>query len=151
MLTPADREDLTKRLDFLLDEVADFHLYQSVTWEDYKNRRKRREVERWIENIINASIDIAKVLLSVKGLEIPQTYREILRDISLTNLFREELGLKISEWASIRNKLAHEYIDIRWDAIKKFVKESQPSLIEFTNIIKKYLTESLSDSIEREI
>ena len=151
MLTPADREDLTRRLDFLLDEVADFHLYQSVTWEDYKDRRKRREVERWIENIINASIDIAKVLLSVKGLEIPQTYREILRDISLTNLFREELGLKISEWASIRNKLAHEYIDIRWDAIKKFVKESQPSLIEFTNIIKKYLTESLSDSIEREI
>jgi len=122
MLTPADREDLTKRLDFLLDEVADFHLYQSVTWEDYKDRRKRREVERWIENIINASIDIAKVLLSVKGLEIPQTYREILRNISLTNLFREELGLKISEWVSIRNKLAHEYIDIRWDAIKKFVK-----------------------------
>ena len=151
MLTPADREDLTRRLDFLLDEVADFHLYQSVTWEDYKDRRKRREVERWIENIINASIDIAKVLLSVKGLEIPQTYREILRDISLTNLFREELGLKISEWASLRNKLAHEYIDIRWDAIKKFVKESQPLLIEFTNIIKKYLTESLSDSIEREI
>ena len=151
MLTPADREDLTRRLDFLLDEVADFHLYQSVTWEDYKDRRKRREVERWIENIINASIDIAKVLLSVKGLEIPQTYREILRDISLTNLFREELGLKISEWASIRNKLAHEYIDIRWDAIKKFVKESQPLLIEFTNIIKKYLTESLSDSIEKEI
>lgn len=151
MLTPADHEDLTRRLDFLLDEVADFHLYQSVTWEDYKDRRKRREVERWIENIINASIDIAKVLLSVKGLEIPQTYREILRDISLTNLFREELGLKISEWASIRNKLAHEYIDIRWDAIKKFVKESQPLLIEFTNIIKKYLTESLSDSIEREI
>ena len=151
MLTPADHEDLTRRLDFLLDEVADFHLYQSVTWEDYKNRRKRREVERWIENIINASIDIAKVLLSVKGLEIPQTYREILRDISLTNLFREELGLKISEWASIRNKLAHEYIDIRWDAIKKFVKESQPLLIEFTNIIKKYLTESLSDSIEKEI
>ncbi|MEK7789667.1 MAG: HepT-like ribonuclease domain-containing protein, partial [Planctomycetota bacterium] len=75
----------------------------------------------------------------------------IQRNISLTNLFREELGLKISEWASIRNKLAHEYIDIRWDAIKKFVKESQPSLIEFTNIIKKYLTESLSDSIEREI
>lgn len=151
MLTPADREDLTRRLDFLLDEVADFHLYQSVTWEDYKDRRKRREVERWIENIINASIDIAKVLLSVKGLEIPQTYREILRDISLTNLFREELGLKISEWASIRNKLAHEYIDIRWDAIKKFVKESQSLLIEFTNIIKKYLTESLSDSIEKEI
>lgn len=151
MLTPADREDLTRRLDFLLDEVADFHLYQSVTWEDYKDRRKRREVERWIENIINASIDIAKVLLSIKGLEIPQTYREILRNLSLTNLFRKELGFEISEWASIRNKLAHEYIDIRWDAIKKFVKESQPLLIEFTNIIKKYLTESLSDSKEKEI
>jgi uncharacterized protein YutE (UPF0331/DUF86 family) len=97
MLTPAEREDLTRRLDFLLDEIADFHLYQSLTWEDYKDRRKRREVERWIENIINASIDIAKVLLSTRGMGIPQTYREIPRNISITNLFSEEFGLKISE------------------------------------------------------
>jgi uncharacterized protein YutE (UPF0331/DUF86 family) len=78
-------------------------------------------------------------LLSVKGLEIPQTYREILRNLSLTNLFRKELGLEISEWASIRNKLSHEYIDIRWDAIKKFIKESQPLLTEFTNDVKNFL------------
>ena len=139
MLTPADHEDLTRRLDFLLDEAADFNLYQSLTWEDYKEKRKRREVERWIEKIINASIDIAKVLLSIKGLEIPQTYREILRNLSLTNLFRKELGFEISEWASIRNKRAHEYIDIRWDAIKKFIKESQPLLTEFTNGVKNFL------------
>ncbi|MFN3533150.1 MAG: type VII toxin-antitoxin system HepT family RNase toxin [Candidatus Brocadia sp.] len=139
MLTPADREDLIRRLDFLSDEIADFHLYQSLTWEDYKDRRKRREVERWIENIINVLIDIAKILLSTKAMEIPQTYREILRNISLTNLFRKELGLEISEWASIRNKLAHEYIDIRWDAIKKFIKESQPLLAEFTSGVKNYL------------
>lgn len=139
MLTPADHEDLTRRLDFLLDEAADFNLYQSLTWEDYKEKRKRREVERWIENIINSSIDIAKVLLSIKGLEIPQTYREIHRNLSLTNLFRKELGFEISEWASIRNKLAHEYIDIRWDAIKKFIKESQPLLTEFTNGVKNFL------------
>lgn len=150
MLTPADHEDLTRRLDFLLDEVADFHLYQSVTWEDYKDRRKRREVERWIENIINSSIDIAKVLLSIKGLEIPQTYREILRNLSLTNLFRKELGFEISEWASIRNKLAHEYIDIRWDAIKKFIKESQPLLTEFTNGVKDFLLNSLSHGENKE-
>lgn len=150
MLTPADREDLTRRLDFLLDETADFHLYKSLTWEDYKDKRKRREVERWIENIINSSIDIAKVLLSIKGLEIPQTYREILRNLSLTNLFRKGLEFEISEWASIRNKLAHEYIDIRWDAIKKFIKESQPLLTEFTNGVKNYLLNSLSDGENKE-
>lgn len=150
MLTPAEREDLTRRLDFLLDEIADFHLYQSLTWEDYKDRRKRREVERWIENIINSSIDIAKVLLSIKGLEIPQTYREILRNLTLTNLFRKDLGLEISEWASVRNKLAHEYIDIRWDAIKEFIKESQPILTEFTNSVKIYLLNSLSDGENKE-
>ena len=53
MLTPADHEALTRRLDFLLDEAADFNLYRSLTWEGYREKRKRREVERWIENIIN--------------------------------------------------------------------------------------------------
>jgi uncharacterized protein YutE (UPF0331/DUF86 family) len=66
-------------------------------------------------------------------------------DLTLTNLFRKDLGLEISEWASVRNKLAHEYIDIRWDAIKEFIKESQPLLTEFTNNVKTYLLNSLSD------
>jgi len=30
-------------------------------------------------------------------------------------------------------------IDIRWDAIKKFIKESQPLLTEFTNGVKNFL------------
>jgi len=41
-------------------------------------------------------------------------------------------------------------IDIRWDAIKKFIKESQPLLTEFTNGVKDFLLNSLSHGENKE-
>ncbi len=56
--------------------------------EYFKERSKRRDIERWIENIINSSIDISK-------------------------------------WVRFRNIIAHEYLDIRWNSIKKFIQETE--------------------------
>ena len=41
-------------------------------------------------------------------------------------------------------------IDIRWDAIKKFITTSQPLLVEFTKGVKNYLMESFSDVTDKE-
>jgi len=56
---------LTRLLDFLENELKDYKKFESLLWEDYnKDRSKRRDVERWIENIVNSSIDITKIILS---------------------------------------------------------------------------------------
>jgi len=40
-------------------------------------------VERWIENLVNASTDIAKILLASSKQVAPQTYRETLLHLSV--------------------------------------------------------------------
>jgi uncharacterized protein YutE (UPF0331/DUF86 family) len=58
---------LTRHLDFLENELKDYEKFESLSWEDYnKHRSKRRDVERWVENIVNSSIDIAKIILKQK-------------------------------------------------------------------------------------
>jgi uncharacterized protein YutE (UPF0331/DUF86 family) len=122
-----DRERVIKLLGYLESEVDDYLVFANLSWETYqKDKEKRRNVERWIENIVMSSIDIAKVLLAAENRPIPDSYKEILFHTGLIGDFDEEFGKKLSKWAGLRNIVAHEYLDIRWRNIKEFINESEP-------------------------
>ncbi len=139
-LLPEERERLTRYLDFMESELADFQRFSTVDRRRYASDRDlRRNLERWIENLVNCSIDMAKVILLSEGQAIPSTYREVLRQLGATRLFDEAFGKAISRWASLRNILAHEYLDLRWDAIRRFLDESEPDYRELVASIKSIL------------
>jgi len=82
---------LIKHIGFLEEELKDYVLFRQVTWKDYKaNRSTRRDLERWIENIINSSIDIAKVILSSEEIRLSDTYREVILSLSLVKEFNSK-------------------------------------------------------------
>ena len=55
---------------------ADHEDFVGLSRQEYESRaHARRNVERWVENIVNASIDIAKILAASSGKRIPPTYR----------------------------------------------------------------------------
>jgi len=131
---------LIKHITFLADELEDFDIFRSLSWEEYsRERAKRRNVERWIENIINALIDISKIILVSEDASLPDTYRELVASMSLIPGFRKENMETLSEWVRFRNIIAHEYLDIRWASIKKFIQEAEPLVTDFVKEVKKYL------------
>ena len=131
---------LIKHITFLADELEDFDIFRSLSWEEYsRERAKRRNVERWIENIINALIDISKIILVSEDASLPDTYRELVASMSLIPGFRKENMGTLSEWVRFRNIIAHEYLDIRWASIKKFIQEAEPLVTDFVKEVKKYL------------
>ena len=65
-LSEIDTDRLRRIVDFLSAEIADAGDFSSLTRESYlTDSGRRRNVERWIENIVSASIDIAKILLAL--------------------------------------------------------------------------------------
>jgi hypothetical protein len=51
---PEERERLIRYIDFLEDELSDFGKFAMVSWKKYQEDRDiRRNLERWIENIVN--------------------------------------------------------------------------------------------------
>jgi len=131
---------LTKHVTFLEDELKDYDTFESLSWEEYNlDRSKRRDVERWVENIINSSIDIAKIILASEGLPLADTYKEIVGSLSLVSSFDRENIEKLSKWIRLRNIISHEYLDIRWTSIKRFISEAKPLYINFLNNVKEYL------------
>jgi len=135
---------LIKHIAFFERELEDWVSFRSLSWEEYnKERNKRRNVERWIENIVNSSIDIAKIILASENLPLPDTYKEIIIGLSLTSGFDKENTAHLSEWVKLRNIISHEYLDIRWNSIKKFIEETELVYRNFLGNVKKYLEKKL--------
>lgn len=102
---------LIKHIEFLESEIEDYHKFKTLTWEEYnKDKDKRRNVERWVENIINSSVDISKIILSIEKIAIPDTYKEIINKLSLILTFDKDDIEKISDCVRLRNIIIHDYL-----------------------------------------
>ncbi|MEP9410335.1 MAG: DUF86 domain-containing protein [Candidatus Brocadia sp.] len=131
---------LAKHVTFLEEELKDHEKFKNLSWEGYnQDRSKRRDVERWIENIINSSIDIAKIILASEGLPLADTYKDIVSSLSLVSGFGKEAVEKLSGYVKLLNIITHEYLDLRWSSIKKFISEAAPFYNELVSNIKNYL------------
>jgi len=139
-LNEIDRERLIRTVDFLAAELADYPKFAGLTKKIYEtDAAARRNLERWAENIVNASIDAAKIIMASEKKRIPQTYREILQELSLLKNFNPATAERLAQFAKLRNILAHEYLDIRFNQLKKFVAEAEPLYRELADFIKKFL------------
>ena len=135
---------LIKHITLLEAELGDFPGFSSLSWEEYnKHRDKRRNVERWIENIVNSSIDISKIILSSENIAIPDTYRSIVTSLSLIPGFDKENTQRIAEWVRLRNIISHEYLDIRWGSINRFIQEAEAVYGNFLESTRIYISKDL--------
>ena len=143
------KQRLLKHVSFLEIELRDYPKFRQITQVEYReDRDKSRNVERWVENIINASIDISKVILTYEGKGLPDNYKEIVLSLSLV----KELGIgnaeALSSWVKFRNIISHEYLDIRWASIKKFISETEPLYRDLLDKVKIYLEKQITEGKE---
>lgn len=142
-LSPADKTILEKTIHFIDQEMESYVRFYPMTQKIYEtDANERRNVERWAENIMNASIDAAKILLASGKKPIPDTYREALRRALWLLNFGEEYAVYFERWAKLRNVLAHEYLDVKWKRIEDFIQKSEPYLKDFISSLRKFLREN---------
>jgi len=138
------KQRLLKHINFLEVELKDFPEFRHLTRDEYfEQRDKRRNVERWIENIINSSIDISKTILTREGISLPDNYKEIVLSISIVKDLSFDKAEALSQWVRFRNILSHEYLDIRWASIKRFIAETETLYKDFLDKTKTYLEKKM--------
>ncbi len=137
-LLKKDRTKFIPYIEYMESELKFLPEYErKVDWKVYQHERnKRLEIERWVECLINATLDLSKMFLSFRGEGIPETSREVLYKIASFVFEKESDAEAFSQLAKIRNTLAHRYLDIRWQDIKIFIKLSPKLYPEFMEHIK---------------
>lgn len=128
---------LRRHISFLESEFQDLGELKNLSMEEYlQDRNKRRNVERWVENLVMSAIDISKIVLASEKREIPQTYRDSLL-LFCIRFMGEDTASRFSQFAEMRNILAHEYLDMRWERIKNFIKDASSLYPIFIENVRK--------------
>ncbi len=137
----SDKVKIIPHIEYIEKELTYLSLYEKeIDWKKYQSQRnKRLEIERWVECIINATLDVAKMVLTTKGEQLPETSREVLFHIASYIYKNEGDAEDFSELAKIRNTLAHRYLDIRWEDIKRFLRIAPSLYSPFLKYINKKL------------
>lgn len=139
-LTKEAKERLRIRFDFLNDEMKKIERFKSLTWAEYqKSWEERKIVERWTECILNAVIDIAKIILSSEKKEMPKSYGDALFQFGLLIGLSENEADKLAELAELRNILAHEYLEVIFGRIQDFIKIFPPFYKKIFKFVERYL------------
>lgn len=138
------QQRLLRHINFLEIEIEDYTKFKGLKKEEYIiDRDKRRSVERWVENIINSSVDISKIILLLEDINLPDSYKEIVASVSAVEDLSAVEAEALSNWVKFRNIVTYEYLDIRWASIRKFIDQTNPLYKNFLEKIKGYLEKRL--------
>ncbi len=95
-------KDCVKKLEEIAEEHPTFSSYSS-SW------RSKDIVERNLQKIIEAFIDIGKVIISLRGLREPANNREVFIILAESSLFPPENIELMLKMIGMRNMLVHSY------------------------------------------
>jgi len=132
------RGRINESLQFIAGEIKEFEQeYSSKTWKDYQQDSKLQKlIDRTVENILTALIEVCGTVLTQEGIAV-ESYAQILKECSKLFNFSEEEQEKLAKLAIQRNRLAHRYLNFRWEAVKVFMETKSLILRLLTKILER--------------
>lgn len=112
---------IPESLQFISHEMMEFDAeYANKTWQEYQEDKKIQKImERTVENILTALIEISGSILTQEGIVV-ENYADALRKCAKLFKLAEEEQQNIEKLATIRNRLAHRYLNFKWEGINMY-------------------------------
>ncbi|MBI5416752.1 DUF86 domain-containing protein [Candidatus Poribacteria bacterium] len=120
---------IAESIQYISQEMLEFEQeYANKTWNEYQEDKKLQKlIDRTVENIYTAIIEVAGTVLAEERIMV-ESYTDVLKKCSSMFGFSEEEQKKMAKLAIQRNRLAHRYLNFKWQSISMY-KDSQ-SLIQ---------------------
>ena len=115
---------ILESLQFISKEMKEFKSdYSDKTLSDYKDDIKLQKLmDRTVENILTALIEVCGTLNTERGIAF-SNYQEAIEECAKFLKFTDEQRNKLGRLANLRNRLAHRYLNFRWQVIRMFRTE----------------------------
>lgn len=108
-----DAEILRRRIDALLGYLDRLDGFADVDEAAFVREPDTHHLaERYLHLALECCLDLANHIISAKGFEAPDTYRDAFGILAHHGVVDPELGQRLQGWAGMRNVLVHAYLDI---------------------------------------
>lgn len=115
---------IAETIQFISEELKEFETdYLNKTWQDYQSDKKLQKLmDRTVENILTAFIELCGTVVTEENIST-ESYADTIKKCCKLFGF-EELEIEtLAKLAIQRNRLAHRYLNFRWQSIKMFVEQ----------------------------
>lgn len=123
-------EDCLKKLSDIKRDNPTFNQYRT-SWKD------KDSAERNIQKIVEAVVDIGKILISEKKLKEPSSNREVFQILVEEEIFPSEYLPLIDKMIGMRNIIVHSYNKINDEIVYGVLKKNLPDIRKLNSILKK--------------
>ena len=147
-LSALDRSRLQRILDFIDTELQDRGQFRGVTLQRYQaDRNLRRNLDRWVEMLINAALDAGKIVIAAERRPVPGTYGQILAELESVEHFSDLAG-RLRPLAALRNVLAHEYLELRFGRVARFADTGAAAIARLAGLAREWLRVQESETAD---
>lgn len=116
---------IARKLVILKGYIEELEPFKGISFEEYKKDYvKRRAVERLLQLIVETASDITSYVLVESGKAAPKNYYDSFIRAPEVNLLSPELASKLAPSTGLRNRLVHEYGDVKDEIIFESVPEA---------------------------
>lgn len=108
-----DRELVESKLDRIRQYLRELEPYPKMDFDAYlKNNEHYRTVERLLQLIVDAAIEINAHLLIESGQAAPEDYYTSFTRLVTVGALDTELAGRLAASTGLRNRLIHDYADV---------------------------------------
>ncbi|PWB51190.1 MAG: DUF86 domain-containing protein [Candidatus Methanoperedenaceae archaeon] len=105
-----------------------------------KNFRDIQAAKHSLQESIEACLDIGNHIISEKGFQRPENYRDIYKILEENGIIDSVLSEKLQEMAQFRNLLVHRYSKIDTKRVYDIMSEDIKDIQKFEKKILKYIS-----------
>ncbi|MBU1118270.1 DUF86 domain-containing protein [Patescibacteria group bacterium] len=99
----------------------------------------RGALERYLQLIAEASIDIGEIIIADLELRTPQFNRDVFVILSEKKIVKKDLANRLGAMAQFRNILVHDYVEVDLDKVFAYLNTDLRDVDEFITVIARFI------------
>lgn len=131
-------KDKIKQIEQYLDELLDIF---PASFEEYKSSLLiKAACERYVEKVIEASVDLSFIIIKFKNFDIPEDDADAFRILCEKKVIGKKLSENLKDAKGMRNIIVHEYSKINDKIVFDSINDKlEKDIIQFIDRIEFFI------------
>jgi len=127
-----DKEVLDNLSVSIRSHLQELYEAQDIDWQKFiHDNRSRRFVERVLQILVEAMVDVGQHIIADEGFREPSTYRDVFKILCENSVLPYDKMSTYEKIAAFRNILVHHYEGVEKTVVYSIFSHSLPDIEEF--------------------